>query len=1355
MAQLLTSILLLEGITHLEDLPLDDFVRAVETLKNNIVTEKLDGANLWFGVDEDGLYSSREGKSKRGGRFRSTDDFSPSANHNAFRGAHAALEKVEPIILKHLKPGDAVEIEVLFGRQPNTVAYGAEDKSYISLIRPVGDTTEDTFKALLKALDGKEVKAEAQVISSPDGDRLESQDEVHTWKFTQAQPVDAKKLDTSAAMAKLKELNAFLKQKNADLKDKTNQEVAELSMTSVPKAQREAAKTARERVLATILNDFKLPIKELLLAGFVRKLKPKLQADKLHPAEDLGVEGVVARDPVTGAQLKLVDKDIFTTINTFNSAVTNALSGLVRTTDQDATIESRGGVFGQAKIRIADLLGAKELAMSSGVRRFITKFKGKDVTETATALAKALNVNNVSAARNKISAILTSTLTDIQALLDSFKKEADGYKLVLKTGKELGLSPAVMKRTLTAFAETKQEINQIITAVDKSRTLPELLMALYGRTINSLHDGSEEAVKEAFTLIKSISEEGEGAEGATTAGDVAALPNRLFSSNKVIQRRKRKFTKSKAYPAPEMMALSTAKIGESLLKSIVREQSAVAKAEFATDVDDSAAASNDIEFKQLRNNVAINTDVTQMDVSRYLNKAHELNDEVDTITFGMELDDGSVVKVYVNAQDADKFEAALANMLGQEDDVEAVINLMADQFDIVDVEWPQPVEAPVEPEAETGVELEVEPTTDEVSAEEPTVDEVPTDEVPAEEPTDGIEAGGDEESVEEPAPEEGADEQNGEEGSETGAEPAADEVDGGFSVSDEDEDETEDEEGTAPDADAEEEEFELDDEGNPVLDDEGNPVPKKKESTKKEESQMSIGQLFKQKLLAEKKAEPKSAPKAKKEESDQEHEEELQPIHDAMPPNLKRLLDSMPRGRDKAIVMMMHSLGAPVDALVVKKSELRKNVQPLGDRFAKDSQFRMWMKRLMERLVELEGKGEVTENIGAQLNSVYQKMVYAVLMQLGLPASIEKIARTKLLNGIRAKAAIFQDDSDARVMLRMIGGMLGIEHMTGMTNNELKKLETMKEEIELTEANAQELTDKAFELMALMGVGEKEIKMVGQQKLQVKRNLMNVRDKAKFTRAMDWMMQLLKASPNEKPETTEVQEGEVLNSNAIVTELKRRYKNDKDFANFDDAEVQKIAKWIAGGPQLPRQLELFVNDWMVKRGMIKAQAGPEAMDEYWAGQFENLQEHRGKPKAKTGPVANPPEIRDEMDDSDKGIEKDFARGMTRAQKKAAETAPADMGKWNIAVVGSGGVLLKNKAMQVRMDAEQAEKLVDAIGTAKVVNVVAKDGQRFVFRPINRGQSYAVKAAGDNVEFPNGVLITNAQLDQILDAISAG
>ena len=107
------------------------------------------------------------------------------------------------------------------------------------------------------------------------------------------------------------------------------------------------------------------------------------------------------------------------------------------------------------------------------------------------------------------------------------------------------------------------------------------------------------------------------------------------------------------------------------------------------DVVDRASAASDIGFNLMRNTINSSGSVTGSDVADYIERAEELNDEVDTVPFGLETDDGKIVKVYVNAEQADKFEEAMKNMLGLEDDIEEAINRLTTDFDIVDVVWPK------------------------------------------------------------------------------------------------------------------------------------------------------------------------------------------------------------------------------------------------------------------------------------------------------------------------------------------------------------------------------------------------------------------------------------------------------------------------------------------------------------------------------------------------------------------------------------------------------------------------------------------------------------------------------------------
>jgi hypothetical protein len=93
------------------------------------------------------------------------------------------------------------------------------------------------------------------------------------------------------------------------------------------------------------------------------------------------------------------------------------------------------------------------------------------------------------------------------------------------------------------------------------------------------------------------------------------------------------------------------------------------------------------EMKRLAGEFGLTENVDQ-NISDQLKKAQKL-DSVDTVTFGLETDDSKIVKVFVNAKDADKFEKIMADCLGSTDSIEEAINKAAAEVDIVDVEWPE------------------------------------------------------------------------------------------------------------------------------------------------------------------------------------------------------------------------------------------------------------------------------------------------------------------------------------------------------------------------------------------------------------------------------------------------------------------------------------------------------------------------------------------------------------------------------------------------------------------------------------------------------------------------------------------
>ena len=489
--------MLTESITHLEDLDLQAFITTVGNISKLQATEKLDGAQLWFGLDKEGrLYTSRAGKSKSAENIYNEEDYPYFASSNGFRSAHAALKAKEEEIKSVLRPGDTIEVEVLYGRQPNAVTYGSGGKNYIAFLRGVEGTQDLLVDQLANRLANQSVRVSVKVVDTVDGENLKLEPAEVTYQFVGVQKIDGSKLRQVDVSKQLNALNTFLKKK-AGLpgSDITNFELLTSSLGSFDKTIRPQAKDLKAKLAAQVMTDFKLPIKKELLSKFVHQVKSPLAADDLTPDEDIGIEGVVLRDPSNSdEQVKLVDKDTFTTINQFNHTVRASVNGMIRTTDLEAPLESRGGLLGELKIMIADLLGNREMARTQGAKKIFTTLKGKTPEETVKNVANELTGgDDYLGTRRKIMAMIDATLEKLATMLNDYKANKDNFQLKLKSGKTLGHSPEIIRRTLLTFAESKRDLVELREKTAKTKNLAQLTAVLYGKIAKAVHSTGEEA----------------------------------------------------------------------------------------------------------------------------------------------------------------------------------------------------------------------------------------------------------------------------------------------------------------------------------------------------------------------------------------------------------------------------------------------------------------------------------------------------------------------------------------------------------------------------------------------------------------------------------------------------------------------------------------------------------------------------------------------------------------------------------------------------------------------------------------------------------------------------------------------
>lgn len=483
------------SIPHLEDLPLSDFIKAVQNIAIMHASEKLDGANLWIGLDEDGkFFTSREGKSKRATRFYSESEYPGFAAYNGFRSAHAALEAKIDDINRVMQRDQMVEIEVLYGRQPNAVTYGADEKSYIAFLRGVEGTPDVIADQLTTSLGGTSVKVTVNIIQTTDGEDLETVSQDITYQFTSAQRIDPSVLKDVNLQKHLDELIKYLAEPaGIEGSDWSNSDLLNTSLGSIKADVRPDAKLKKTTVIAKIMTGFKLPIKKELLDNYVSKIKPALSAPDLTTDEDLGVEGVVLRDPTTGNLIKLVDKDAFTTINAFNHAIRNQISNVTKTLDPSAPLEARGGITGWMRTKIADLLGNVDLARGASAKRAFVAVKGATPVETIKNFTKNLEVQDFLGLKRKMLALIQQAAADLRALLNDFKEHKDDFQLKLKNGQVIGISPEIEKRTLLVFAESRRSTLELFEKIKKAGTTAQVVAVLYGHLAKQVHETADAA----------------------------------------------------------------------------------------------------------------------------------------------------------------------------------------------------------------------------------------------------------------------------------------------------------------------------------------------------------------------------------------------------------------------------------------------------------------------------------------------------------------------------------------------------------------------------------------------------------------------------------------------------------------------------------------------------------------------------------------------------------------------------------------------------------------------------------------------------------------------------------------------
>lgn len=308
------------SIKHLESISINELEELLYNLGDYEATEKLDGAQLLFGIDNRGFYTSRE--TKGGTRIYDVSDYEIDYHTTFKRAAHIVLEQSLPkLVAAGMLPGDQVEVEVLHGEIPNVVPY-SKDTSYIIFLR----TTEGSvnINRLQQEFAGYSLPLTLSTPTTEDGLVTEFKPLDSVWEFS-AVPVVHMHVDALNTKIKPSVDKLFsLLHSPSGVHDLTYMELMNFNLNKLGKvADRDVVKSlikeARTDVKAVVLEQYVMPLKEFLLDHVVRNC-----GSKFGPINGW-IEGVVLKHKATGKMVKLVDKEIFGAAHKFTWATRSAL----------------------------------------------------------------------------------------------------------------------------------------------------------------------------------------------------------------------------------------------------------------------------------------------------------------------------------------------------------------------------------------------------------------------------------------------------------------------------------------------------------------------------------------------------------------------------------------------------------------------------------------------------------------------------------------------------------------------------------------------------------------------------------------------------------------------------------------------------------------------------------------------------------------------------------------------------------------------------------------------------------------------------------------------------------------------
>ena len=485
------------------------------------------------------------------------------------------------------------------------------------------------------------------------------------------------------------------------------------------------------------------------------------------------------------------------------------------------------------------------------------------------------------------------------------------------------------------------------------------------------------------------------------------------------------------------------------------------------------------------------SDLTAGDVTKHLHAVDDADEHVDTVAFGLETTDGDIVKVYVNAEEAEAFEQRMSQLLGKIDDIDQAVEELSNEFDIVSVVKPGEMDAQEvgingeNPEGEESPEVGIENRLDE-----PLTDDDIVQDMDDEDLID------DEAKKKKKDDKKDDDKKDDTEADDSKKETNDDEEDDSLSF--DDESDSEDKPEDTPDEDKPDDESENDsdvegkddneteddsEEDDPEDDPENKDKkkdkkkPKDKEDKVKKESKSLLQQLV---SLNEAKAEHKKPVEKKVEVKKEEPKKaDVQPddsadvFHISLSKDEEELSKIFATPVQQLIYRTILLLGVNAEQINIRKFKVRHGIKEVATMIQRHPQIKNILTKLgkdlaskkneIHKITEAEEKDEkVQGTIKDQLSTEISKKIYGLILALGVPEFLLTYKKTAFRNRIKNLSKIAVKHSRIKTYIYMLSDLLKAEHKSALKEG----YESAKVEIEAkVKAEATEIEFKSSGLL--------------------------------------------------------------------------------------------------------------------------------------------------------------------------------------------------------------------------------------------------------------------------------------------------